>query len=106
MAAEDYLDLSSPDFEHGSKLAMKYVAANPQNPYCTGENISPALDWKNPPAGTKSFAIILIDTAGPLDVVHWFVYGLPPTKLGVKEGEAAQQPRGWRSSGCLRGTMR
>ena len=97
MAVEDFLDLSSPDFEDGGKLPMKYGGNNPQNPNCTGENISPALDWKNAPAGTKSFAIILFDTAGraPSGVVHWFAYGLPPTKMGFKEGEATQPPSGY-----------
>jgi len=95
--AADYLDLTSPDFEDGGALAVKYGGNNPQNPNCTGENISPALAWKNPPAGTKSFAIMLFDTAGraPLGVVHWFAYGLPPTKTGFKEGEAAAPPNGY-----------
>jgi Raf kinase inhibitor-like YbhB/YbcL family protein len=96
-AAEDYLDLSSPDFEDGGKLPMKYGGNNPQNPNCTGENASPALAWKNAPAATRSFAIILFDTAGraPLGVVHWFAYGLPATKMDFKENEAAQTPSGF-----------
>jgi phosphatidylethanolamine-binding protein (PEBP) family uncharacterized protein len=42
-------------------------------------------------------AFILFDTAGraPLGVVHWFACGLPPTKMGFKEGEAAQPPSGY-----------
>ena len=36
---------------------------------CRGQNKSPALQWENPPAGTKTFAIIFQD----LDVswIHW-----------------------------------
>jgi Raf kinase inhibitor-like YbhB/YbcL family protein len=96
-AAEGYLDLSSPDFEDGGPLPMKYGGNNPENPNCTGQNASPALTWKNAPAGTKSFAIMLFDTAGraPLGVVHWFAYGLPATKTDFKEGEAAQTPSGF-----------
>jgi Raf kinase inhibitor-like YbhB/YbcL family protein len=96
-AAEDYMDLSSPDFTDGGTLPMKFGGNNPQNANCTGQNASPALDWKNPPTGTKSFAILLFDTAGraPVGVVHWFAYGLPPTKMGFKEGEAAQAPSGY-----------
>jgi Raf kinase inhibitor-like YbhB/YbcL family protein len=96
-AAETYLDLSSPDFKDGGKLPMKYGGNNPQNPNCTGQNVSPALAWKNAPAGTKSFAILLFDTAGraPVGVVHWFAYGLPATKMGFKEGEAAEPPSGF-----------
>jgi Raf kinase inhibitor-like YbhB/YbcL family protein len=96
-AAEDYMDLSSPDFTDGGTLPMKFGGNNPQNPNCTGQDASPALAWKNPPAGTKSFAILLFDTAGraPVGVVHWFAYGLPPTKMDFKEGEAAQAPSGF-----------
>jgi Raf kinase inhibitor-like YbhB/YbcL family protein len=96
-AAEKWLDLTSPDFKDGGALPNKYTGNNPQNPNCTGQNVSPALNWTNPPAGTKSFAIILFDTAGraPMGVVHWFAYGLPPTKMGFKEGEAAQAPVGF-----------
>jgi Raf kinase inhibitor-like YbhB/YbcL family protein len=96
-AAEKYLDLSSPDFEDGGKLPVKFGGNNPQNPNCEGQNVSPALDWRNAPAGTKSFAILLFDTAGraPVGVVHWFAYGLPATKAGFKEGEAAQPPSGF-----------
>jgi Raf kinase inhibitor-like YbhB/YbcL family protein len=96
-AAESYLDLASPDFEDGGTLPMKFGGNNPQNANCTGQNASPALAWKNPPAGTKSFAILLFDTAGraPVGVVHWFAYGLPATKMGFKEDEAAQPPSGY-----------
>lgn len=96
-AAQGYLDLSSPDFKDGGRLAQKYGGNNPHNPNCTGQNVSPALEWKNAPAGTKSFAIILFDTAGraPLGVVHWFAYGIPPTKTGFREGEAAKPPHGY-----------
>jgi Raf kinase inhibitor-like YbhB/YbcL family protein len=96
-AAEDYLDLASPAFQDGGTLPMQYGGNNPQNPNCTGQNASPALAWKNAPSGTKSFAILLFDTAGraPMGVVHWFAYGIPPTKTGFNEGEAAQPPSGF-----------
>jgi Raf kinase inhibitor-like YbhB/YbcL family protein len=96
-AADDYLDLSSPNFTDGGTLPMQYGGNNPQNANCTGQNASPALAWKNPPAGTKSFAILLFDTAGraPVGVVHWFAYGLPASKMDFKENEAAQAPSGF-----------
>ena len=85
-----YLDLTSPDFKDGGKLPKKYSGANPQNPNCDGQNVSPALNWSNPPAKTQSYAIMLYDTAGraPLGVVHWLAYGMPASKMGLKEGEA------------------
>lgn len=89
-SAEKYLDLTSPDFKDGGKLPKKYSGNNPQNPNCDGQNVSPALNWKNPPAKTQSYAIMLYDTAGraPLGVVHWLAYGIPASMMGLKEGEA------------------
>jgi phosphatidylethanolamine-binding protein (PEBP) family uncharacterized protein len=46
--------LSSPDFKDGGRLAVKNAGNNKSNPNCVGENISPALNWSNPPEGTKS----------------------------------------------------
>ncbi len=96
-AAEKYLNLTSPDFKDGGKLPNKYSGKNAQNANCTGDNISPALNWTGAPAKTQSYAIMLFDTAGraPLGVVHWLAYGIPASKTGFKEGEAAQPPNGF-----------
>jgi Raf kinase inhibitor-like YbhB/YbcL family protein len=45
---------------------------------CKGKEISPPLGWKNPPEGTKSYAILMED----LDVffgsiTHWVLYNIP-----------------------------
>lgn len=34
---------------------------------CSGGNASPALSWKNPPAGTKSFVLTVYDKDGRPD---------------------------------------
>jgi len=31
---------------------------------CVGENVSPAFSWSNAPAGTKSFAFLMVDPEG------------------------------------------
>jgi Raf kinase inhibitor-like YbhB/YbcL family protein len=58
-----------------------------------GENVSPQLKWTNVPAGTKSFAIMLIDPEGlaPAGVAHWIAYGIPASTTEFKEGDLGVQ---------------
>lgn len=45
---------------------------------CDGANTSPALAWSEPPAATKSFALIFDDPDAPGSTfVHWVIYDLP-----------------------------
>ncbi|MEA2698050.1 MAG: hypothetical protein QOI66_2321 [Myxococcales bacterium] len=63
---------------------------------CKGENVSPAVQWTNPPAGTKSFALQIIDTDAPV-FWHWAVYNIPGSATGLAQGagnSAATLPAG------------
>ena len=59
---------------------------------CTGQNVSPALTWKNTPAGTKSFALLMYDPDAPTGSGwwHWLVYNIPAqtTLLPAGAGKA------------------
>ena len=68
---------------------------NKSNPNCVGENVSPQLSWTNPPAGTKSFALLMFDPEGrpPGGVSHWVAYGIPASVTGFAEGEVSQADR-------------
>jgi Raf kinase inhibitor-like YbhB/YbcL family protein len=58
----------------------------PQRFTCHDLDISPALAWSRPPAGTKSFALIVEDPDAPSGAfTHWLVYNLPPTTAGISE---------------------
>ena len=46
--------LSSPDLQEGHFMAKDHEF---DGFGCDGKNVSPALNWKNAPAGTKSFAL-------------------------------------------------
>lgn len=90
-AAEPF-ELSSPAFTDNAPLATKYAGDRKDNPNCVGESISPPLKWANPPAGTTSLALLLIDPEGRggLGVVHMVIYGIPASVTGFAEGELSK----------------
>jgi Raf kinase inhibitor-like YbhB/YbcL family protein len=62
--------LTSDAFAQGQSIPAKYT--------CVGRNISPALAWGEPPAGTQSFALIMEDPDAPGGIwVHWLLYSIP-----------------------------
>ena len=66
-------------FEQGSEIPQKYT--------CEGQNISPPLSWENPPAGTKSFALIVDDPDAPSGTfTHWLLWDIPGDKTYLEEG--------------------
>ena len=70
---------STPAFTSGQTIPARYT--------CSGENLSPALQWSGLPAGTKSLALIVDDPDAPVGVfVHWVVYNIDPTLAGFPEG--------------------
>lgn len=96
-------ELSSPVLKPNATIADRHVF----NGFgCTGDNISPALEWKNPPKGAKSYALLVHDPDAPTGGAgwwHWVVYNLPAdtTSLAENAGSvdgknlpagAAQQP--------------
>lgn len=63
------LTLTSPAFEEGQPIPEKYG--------CDGDDISPALNWSDPPTGTMSFALIMDDPDAPVGTwVHWVIYNI------------------------------
>src|SRR5579863_5628328 len=91
-SAQSVFTLTSPSFKDGERLAIKNAGNNKSNPNCVGENISPALNWSNPPEGTKSYALLMFDPEGrpPGGVSHWVAYGIPVSVTGFAEGEVSK----------------
>jgi Raf kinase inhibitor-like YbhB/YbcL family protein len=85
--------ITSKSFKDGERLPTKMAGNNKQNPNCVGENVSPQLSWANPPAGTKSYALLMFDPEGrpPGGVSHWVAYGIPVSVTGFEEGEVSKQ---------------
>ncbi len=62
--------LISPDFTNGGPIPQRFT--------CKGDNIPPTLAWGEPPAGTKSYVLIVDDPDAPGGPwTHWIVYNLP-----------------------------
>ncbi len=83
--------LSSPDLRDG-RFDNKFVL----NGFgCKGENVSPALFWRNAPAGTRSFALQVYDPDAPTGsgFWHWAVYNIPPTVVTLSQGTGNRAER-------------
>ena len=73
------LVISSPAFANGGAIPSDFS--------CAGRDISPALHWTEPPAGTQSFALIMDDPDAPMGTwVHWIVFNIPASTRDLKEG--------------------
>src|SRR5215470_17688907 len=81
---DNVFSLTSSAFRDGAMLEKKNAGNNPKNPNCIGENVSPPLAWSNPPAGTTSYALLMVDPEGRggLGVNHWVAYGIPASVSG------------------------
>ena len=65
------MKITSSAFAEGNMITAKYT--------CDGRDISPPLEWKDVPSGTKSFALISDDPDAPRGTwVHWVIYNIPP----------------------------
>src|SRR6185437_706036 len=74
-AAGSRLTLRSPDVTQGTPIALAHVY---DRSGCHGGNISPALSWDHPPAGTRSFAVLMFDPDAPGNGWwHWAVFDIP-----------------------------
>jgi hypothetical protein len=84
--------LTSTGFKDGERLPQKFAGNNKSNPNCVGENLSPQLTIANPPEGTKSLALLVLDPDGrpPAGVSHFVAYGISPAVTSFAEGEMSK----------------
>lgn len=72
------IQLTSAAFAHEGSIPAQYT--------CSGSDISPALSWGEPPAGTQSFALIMDDPDAPAGTwVHWVAFNIPASARGLAE---------------------
>ena len=76
------LDLTSPAFHDGARIPSRHSSE--------GADVSPPLRWSDPPAATKSFALICEDPDAPSGTfVHWLAWNIKADQREL--GEDVQQ---------------
>jgi Raf kinase inhibitor-like YbhB/YbcL family protein len=82
------MELHSSSFEDGQDI--------PQRHGKRGQNLSPSLSWEDPPAGTASFALAMVDKHPVArGYVHWLIADIDARANDLPEGAAgAALPRG------------
>jgi Raf kinase inhibitor-like YbhB/YbcL family protein len=71
--------MNSPAFGDGDPIPPKFTR--------DGDNLSPPLEWRDPPPGTKSFLLMVDDPDAPSGVFrHWGVYNIAPDRSALPEG--------------------
>lgn len=80
------MQLSSAAFSDGSAIPSRYT--------CDGEDLSPPLEWKDPPDDTRSFVVLCSDPDAPFGTWHhWVAYDLPANLRSLPEGAAQHAER-------------
>jgi hypothetical protein len=78
--------LTSTDIKPGGTIAAEQTF----NGFgCTGQNVSPALEWSGAPKDTKSFAVLVHDPDAPTGGAgwwHWVVFNIPATATKLPKG--------------------
>ena len=97
--------IGSDSFEHRGAIPADFAMGTPQG---FGGNRNPELHWDEVPAGTRSFALLCIDTDAPTDpatvgradleipvaqpradFVHWTMIDLPPDLRAIAAGSCS-----------------
>lgn len=85
--------IDSPNFADGAALPYQYTCEG----NLFGSGVSPELNWTKGPKGTKSYAIVFIDTTiaelnQPNFAYHWAVWNIPHDRHTLPEGIIGVDP--------------
>jgi hypothetical protein len=93
--APSHFRLTAPDLVARGRITATHVY---NGMGCGGQNTSPALQWSNAPAGTRSFAVTMYDPDAPTGSGwwHWVMYNIPAstTSLAAGAGNGRNAPSG------------
>jgi Raf kinase inhibitor-like YbhB/YbcL family protein len=84
--------VSSKAFRNQHAISEKYVF----NGFgCSGKNVSPDLEWRNIPPGTKSFAVTIYDPDAPTGSGwwHWTLFNIPASITKLPEGASMDKTK-------------
>ena len=85
--AQSTFALSSTNLRDGAQAAASQVF---NDNGCTGANRSPQLTWRNPPAGTRSYAVTMFDPDAPgPGWWHWAAANIPAHVNALPENASA-----------------
>ncbi len=99
--------LTTPAFADGTTIPTKFSCVNPAA-------VSLPLEWGDPPAGTKSLAVIMHDAdyspgKGSMDVTHWIFWDVPVSvhsiAAGVKPGTSPDGMRQGKNTHMVEGYL-
>lgn len=73
--------LSSPQITPGGTLARDFVYTQ-----CGGGNTSPRLEWRDPPANVRSYAVTVFDPDAGGGFWHWIAFNIGVGAYGLNPG--------------------
>jgi Raf kinase inhibitor-like YbhB/YbcL family protein len=82
---ERNMQLTSAAFQAGGAIPSKFT--------CEGKDVSPEFSWRDAPAETKTFALVLHDPDAPRagGFTHWAVYNIPANTGHIGEDAPRQE---------------
>ena len=87
------MEITSAAFQDGETIPTRYT--------CSGQDISPALNWSGVPEGTQSFVLIVDDPDAPGGTFnHWVIFNIPADTIELGEAIPTSSEL---SSGALQG---
>ena len=75
-------ELTSPSIENGQTIPDKHTRDD--------ANLSPQLDWTDPPEGTQSYVLVMEDVDAPGRTFrHWGIFDIPRDRRHLAPGRSS-----------------
>jgi Raf kinase inhibitor-like YbhB/YbcL family protein len=78
------MDASEPAVFTLISSAYSEGAMIPEDHACPAPDVQPALEWLNPPVGTQSYVLVLIDDT--INFTHWVAFNIPAATTSLPQG--------------------